>query len=167
VHKLILVSKILKDLQVNPERLCLEWVSAAEGPRFVTLISRFTAHVRELGPLGSPGELELERLMVRLKAAKMALEGKRCRMVIARQARFRKQGNTYIEIPPGHKLQGELEKTFAEETATKGVLLCLQERPYSVDELTGLLGVSAETVADCFKKLEKKQLVEPERLLSR
>jgi F420-non-reducing hydrogenase iron-sulfur subunit len=164
ISKIHLITHIIKDLKINPNRLSLEWVSAAEGPRFVSLITRFTHRIKELGPLGSSESLDPEHLRVRLKAAKMALEGKRLRMIIARQAKYRKQGDTYRDIPPGHKLHMEFEKTLADESATSGILLYLQERARPVDELSKLLNLSTENVINYFKKLKKKRLIESDRL---
>jgi len=145
--------------------LSLEWVSAAEGPRFVDLITVFTSRIKELGPLGSSEGLDLDPLMVKLKAARMALEGKRLRMVFARQAKYMKQGDTYREIPADHKLHADLEKILVEESATNGLLLYLQDGPRPVDELAELLNVSSDNVISLFKKLEKKHLVESDRLI--
>ena len=156
--------RILKDLKVNSDRLSLEWVSAAEAPRFVKLITAFTDRIRELGPLGSSEDLDLEHILVKLKAAKMALKGKRLRMVFARQAKYMKEAGAYREIPPDHKLHTELDKTLAEETATYGLLLYLQDRPRGVEELAGLLNLSSNNVIDRFKKLEKRRLVASDRL---
>jgi F420-non-reducing hydrogenase iron-sulfur subunit len=35
---------------IEPERLHLEWVSAAEGPKFAWAISEFTSQIKALGP---------------------------------------------------------------------------------------------------------------------
>ena len=156
---------MLERLQLNPNRLSLQWVSAAEAPRFVSLITSFSERIRELGSLGSSEGLDADHLRVKLKAAVMALEGKRLRMVVARQAKFMKQGNTYREIPPDHKLIADWEKTVTEETASQALLLLLQERARPVDELAGFLDLTSEDVIEYFKKLEKKQLVEPDRLI--
>ena len=131
----------------------------------MTLIREFTDRIKELGPLGLSEGLDLERLMVKIKAAKIALEGKRLRMVFARQAKYMKEGDTYREIPSDHKLHGDLDKALAEEMAACGLLLYLQERPRAVEELATLLNLSSDNVIDCFKKLEKKRLVEPDRLI--
>ncbi len=37
-------------LGLEPERIALEWISAAEGPRFVTVINDFVEQIRRLGP---------------------------------------------------------------------------------------------------------------------
>ena len=51
-----LLKKLLKDFGIEPERLCLEWVSAAEGKKFVSVINNFTEEIRTLGPLKLPEE---------------------------------------------------------------------------------------------------------------
>ena len=165
INKFDLGRRILGDLKVNPERLSLEWVSAAEAPRFVKVITEFTERVRDLGPLGSSERLDVDNLKIKLKAAKMALEGKRLRMVFARQAKYKKHEGTYREIPPDHKLHAEIDKALANEMAANGLLLYLQDRPRPVDELAGLLNLSADDVVGYFKKLEKKGLVESDRLV--
>lgn len=160
-----MINGILEGFQVNSSRLSLEWVSAAEAPRFVTLIRAFTDHIRELGPFGSSEDLDVEHLMVKFKATKMALEGKRLRMVIARQAKYMKEGDTYREIPSDHKLHADFNKTLAAETATQELLLYVQEKPRSVEELAGLLNLSSDDVIASFNKLEKKRLIDSDRLI--
>ncbi len=165
INKFDLGRRILEDLKVNPDRLSLEWVSAAEAPRFVKVITEFTERVRDLGPLGSSEGLDVDNLKIKLKAAKMALEGKRLRMVFARQAKYKKHEGTYREIAPDHKLHAEKDKAIAKEMAANGLLLYLQDRPRPVDELAELLNISADDVVGYFKKLEKKKLVESDRLI--
>ena len=45
-----LCKKLLEYTGVNPERLRIEWISAAEGTRFAEIMNDFTARLRELGP---------------------------------------------------------------------------------------------------------------------
>ena len=40
---------LLEDLGIEDERFRLEWVSAAEGPRFAQVVGEFTEQVRKLG----------------------------------------------------------------------------------------------------------------------
>lgn len=47
-----LMKKMLEQLGVEPGRVRLEWVSAAEGDKFARVVSEFTEEVRALGPLG-------------------------------------------------------------------------------------------------------------------
>jgi F420-non-reducing hydrogenase iron-sulfur subunit len=41
---------MVKLLGIEPGRLRLEWISAAEGTRFASIINEFTGQVRQLGP---------------------------------------------------------------------------------------------------------------------
>jgi len=45
-----LLKKMLEQLGVEDERVRLDWVSAAEGERFTSIVNEMTAKVRELGP---------------------------------------------------------------------------------------------------------------------
>jgi len=44
---------VLEDIEIDPERLKLEWVSASEGERFATSIKGFVEELKEIGPIGS------------------------------------------------------------------------------------------------------------------
>jgi len=57
--------KFMKDLLsfsgIKPERLRLEWVSSAEGPKFAEVMNEFVNQVKELGssPLRDPNGSEV------------------------------------------------------------------------------------------------------------
>ncbi len=61
-----LAKRILEHLGVNPARLRIEWISAAEGARFAEVMNDFTRQVRELGPLGTGEGLDAGALAARL-----------------------------------------------------------------------------------------------------
>ncbi len=75
-----LAKRLLEHTGVNPERLRIEWISAAEGARFAEVMNDFTARLRKLGPIGEaeglePGELasrleEIRALVPYVKVAK-------------------------------------------------------------------------------------------------
>jgi len=45
------MKKMLEQLGLEPGRIRLEWVSAAEGDKFARVVTEFTEEVRALGPL--------------------------------------------------------------------------------------------------------------------
>ena len=49
-----LMSRILLELGLEPERFRHEWVSAAEGEKFAKLVTGMTEQVRKIGPLDWP-----------------------------------------------------------------------------------------------------------------
>lgn len=49
--RMAVLSTMLDQLGIEPERVRLEWISASEGNRYAELIAEMTEQVRELGPL--------------------------------------------------------------------------------------------------------------------
>ena len=47
-NKMIMTKKVLEKIGITPDRLYLDWVSAAEGKRFSEVISEFTDTIRNL-----------------------------------------------------------------------------------------------------------------------
>ena len=50
-----MLQKMIQDFGLEPERIRLEWVSAAEGEKFAQVVNEYTEQVRELGPLNWKG----------------------------------------------------------------------------------------------------------------
>jgi len=50
MRKVMLIKSLLPQLGLEPERLKLAWVSAAEGRRFGQVVTDFTEEIRRLGP---------------------------------------------------------------------------------------------------------------------
>ena len=115
--------------------MALEWVSAAEAPLFVEKITSFTNRIRALGPLGEKEGLDSQRLMRRIEAARISLEGMKLRSAFARQARQAKENNSYGQLPDPEKLRTGL----AGEMILHEVFLALKEQSRSAAELAPTL----------------------------
>ena len=51
LRRVILFKPMLQELGIDPRRLRLEWISAAEGKRYAETMNEFTETIRVLGPL--------------------------------------------------------------------------------------------------------------------
>lgn len=49
-RRVVLLKRAIFEIGLDPRRIRLEWVSAAEGQRFAEVITEFTEEIRELGP---------------------------------------------------------------------------------------------------------------------
>jgi hypothetical protein len=146
---------ILENLGIETGRCALEWVSAAEAPRFVQVITEFDARIRDLGPIGHSEGLDRQALLHKIRAAKIALEGRKVRMALARESKKKmKKHGTYGEFPSREKLS----TTIQDETTLYETLLYLQERERPASELAELLGVSLDQAASCVETLKKKKM---------
>lgn len=52
-----LLKRMLVDMGIEPERVRLEWISAAEGEKVKKVVNEMTEQLLKLGPLGLPGRM--------------------------------------------------------------------------------------------------------------
>jgi F420-non-reducing hydrogenase iron-sulfur subunit len=53
-----MLKRLVQDMGLEPERLRLEWISAAEGEKVKRVVNEMVEAVRRLGPLSLPGRFE-------------------------------------------------------------------------------------------------------------
>ena len=80
---------------VHPDRFALDWASAAEAPLYVELITKFTNHIKELGPLGETERISHEKLRSRLSMALSLAANVKLRTRFAKLTRALRQKNDY------------------------------------------------------------------------
>ena len=49
-RKIKLIKKLLKDLNIEPDRVRFEYISASEGQKFANVVTEFVGRLKELGP---------------------------------------------------------------------------------------------------------------------
>ena len=154
------VRKILSKVGINNDRFALEWASAAEGPRFVKLITDFTAKIKSLGPLGETENVNLDELRIKLLATRSALEEAKLRTGLGNLTKgFRKEGD-YSDQIIKDKVKDKLTKSIDTEIAKNETLLRIQkEGPISFDDLTKKIGVSGTDIEKYVNTFSKKGLV--------
>jgi F420-non-reducing hydrogenase iron-sulfur subunit len=72
-----LLQRMLTDMGIEPERLRLEWISAAEGDKVKSVINEMVEKVKALGPLDLPGQLASRDREVMTEAEALAHAGHR------------------------------------------------------------------------------------------
>ncbi|MBU4586027.1 MAG: hydrogenase iron-sulfur subunit [Proteobacteria bacterium] len=75
-----LVHETLARLGINSQRFLIEWASAAEGPNFVKIITRFTEQAAILGPLGTSEGIDATLLREKLAQAAETAKDRKLRM---------------------------------------------------------------------------------------
>lgn len=53
-----MLKRLVQDMGLEPERLRLEWISAAEGEKVKRVVNEMVETVRRLGPLGLPARFD-------------------------------------------------------------------------------------------------------------
>jgi DNA-binding Lrp family transcriptional regulator len=148
----------MKHIGVAPERLRLEWISAAEGSRFAEIMSDFAAQLRELGPLGQGEGIDAADLKLKLDAAAhlvpylKLVEREKLRVPVRSVEAYEE----FYESEAMDRLFGDL---VAEKLAVSQILILLQERPLSTREISERLGLSPSDVSRHMNDSSRQSLV--------
>ncbi len=154
------VHRMLSYLEINTERLLLEWVSAAEGPRFAHVVTGIINRVKELGPLNNDAKNGIDDLNFKLQAAKQAVCNEKLRWVAAKQTEFMCDGNKYGEIFTSHEIGRLLDGVITEEITLQQILLLLGRESLSIKDISERLKITPPEVFKRVQSLRKKELVE-------
>jgi len=104
---------------VKPERLALDWASAAEASLFVELITKFTNELKELGPLGEAEGIDRDELKLKLLAARSAVESVKLRTRFAKLAQELRDSNKHtpevIEARMAEKVNDAIIRQIAKQ----------------------------------------------------
>jgi coenzyme F420-reducing hydrogenase delta subunit/DNA-binding transcriptional ArsR family regulator len=141
----LICRKILSSLQINPERLRLESMSAGEGIHFAEVMNDFSRKLREMGPLGKAEGIDPDSLQFRLESATQLVpyiklvERERLRINVRSEEEYRR----FFASAEVDRLFGEL---VLDKLAINQILMLLRKEPRSTGELAGVLGVSPTEV---------------------
>ena len=168
-----LLRQLLQLSGVNPDRLVLDWVSAAEGERFATLARNFTQRIKELGPLrldanADTGEVGDERdevgqgtdrLLDRLAAAQSVVENEQVRWLVGREREMLGTGDVYHREISEERFRSLLASKVEDEFLRNRLLLMATDRPLSVKEMASEVGVAPQSVLPHVVALEQAGLM--------
>lgn len=162
--------QIFKEIGLNSNRMALDWASAAEGPRFVELITKYVGRIRGLGPLGTfEGEAPKDVLERRLEAALKAAETPKVRTAYGNVAKKLHEVGDYAVYTAERITQDIMDKVmpvFRQEFLSNDLLLCLSdvqkkgEKPLSSETLMSLIPASSEELNNILASLVKKGVIE-------
>ena len=158
-RRMVMTQKILGELGLSPERLLVDWVSAAEGERFASLVSGFTERIRELGPLGREAVFEKDELVGRLKASRDALADDRLRWLVGREKELIEEGNVFGERLPQEEFDRVMLESIRREYEKSSILLSLGDGALTVKEMAGRVGLSPREVLKNLVAMESEGLV--------
>lgn len=133
-----MAKKIMSAIGLNPDRLCIEFMSGADGNILAQKTDEFTDKIKGLGPLGSCEGLDLQEVVFRLKAAQRLVPY----LKLVERQRLR---------PPGKTKAAYMDFFESKETALlfDGIL----EDKLAISQIMALLGASPLSTGDISQKL--------------
>jgi DNA-binding transcriptional ArsR family regulator len=141
-----LCKKLLQLIGLSPDRMRLEWISASEGNRFAEVMSEFAERLRQLGPLGSEGEIDNAALILRLSAVSQLVPY----LKLVEREKLRvptKSEEAYNEFFTSDEVNALFDEVIAEKLAISQILLSLKEKPLSTGEISQALDLNPSEVS--------------------
>jgi F420-non-reducing hydrogenase iron-sulfur subunit len=133
--------RMLQWIGVNPERLRIRWVSAAEGGRFAELMNDFANKLKNLGPLGKGEEENGNRFQAKLDAVNRLLPY--IKLVERERLRVRfKTEEEYNEFFASDEVNRLFQELIVDKLEISQIMTLLRERPLSTGEISEILGVT-------------------------
>jgi F420-non-reducing hydrogenase iron-sulfur subunit len=162
-QRVLCVQAVMEHLGIAGGRLCLDWVSAAEGARFAELVAEFVTQVKRLGPIGcieSQEGLPKQEFTRRVQVAKRVVEGEKFRWLVGRRKALLEEENVYREQLSGQRFHNLMKAVVAEECLRAAIELLAEEGPISVKDMAETLGLSAREVLEHTAYLKKSGFLE-------
>jgi F420-non-reducing hydrogenase iron-sulfur subunit len=151
-----LARKLLKQIGVNPARLRLEWVSAAEGSRYAEVMNDFSKTLKEMGPLGK--EIDPKVLKLKLEGIRNLLPY----IKLVERERLRvthKSEKEYIEFFTSDEFDRLFQQLIGDKLVISQIVALLRERPLSTGEISEELGLVPSEVSLYLKGSARQGLV--------
>ncbi len=155
-----LAKKLLTFIGIAPERLRLEWISAAEGMRFAEVMNDFNRQLAELGPLGQADSETIEPAQLQLRLA--ALDQLVPYLKLVERERLRVPERTeaaYEAFFTSERTEALLRALVLDELAIGQIALLLEQGPLSTAEIAERLALEPSAVSRHIKQSSRQGLV--------
>jgi coenzyme F420-reducing hydrogenase delta subunit len=148
-RKVRMTLKVLEKIGIEPERLLLDWVSAAEGTRFGEVVAQFTGRIRDLGPIDRAGDFRQ-----RMALGRTIIESERIRWLVGKELELIEEGNVYHEKVNQDEFTEILTKNIDREYDRGRIRAIIEDTPRSVDYIAGELNMPPPVVFSYLTEME-------------
>jgi len=153
-NKMKMTKRVLEKIGIEPERLYLDWVSAAEGKRFSEVVAGFTAKIKEIGPIGQQKDFR-----DRIEIGESIVESVRIRWLVGKQRELLEQGNVYNEKLDEDEFKDIIWRNIIIEYDKQRIFSLIKEEPQTVSKISKELSMLKSDVSRYLTGMENTGLV--------
>jgi len=153
-----LCRKILKHIGLNPERIRIEFMSAADGNILAEGINDFVGKVRELGPLGEGEGIGPDALKFKLDAVRKLIPY----LKLVERERMRvplKTREAYERFFTGDEFDELFDELVVDKLAVSQIMLLLREKPLSTQQMAEALDLNPSEISGYMNSSSRHGLV--------
>jgi coenzyme F420-reducing hydrogenase delta subunit len=154
----LLLRKVLEQMEINPERLRMSFMSGSEANLFVEHVNDFVKKVKELGPLGKSEEIDPEIMKFRLNTATKLIpyirlvERERLRAPVMSE-------EEYYKFFASEGLGKLFNETIVEKLAIGQIVSLLKGGPLTTAEIATGIGLTPSEVSKHLNSSSRQRLV--------
>jgi len=149
---------IMSRIGLDPERLSIEFMSGGEGNRLAEVIDRFTAKIKQLGPLGKAEGMEQGVLRNSLEAVRRLIPY--LRLVEREKLRVTvRSEEAYREFFASEEVSRLFDELVGGNLAISRIMALLREADLSTAEISRRLGLNPSEVARIMNTSSRQGLV--------
>ena len=148
----------LTSIGLDPQRLRLEWISAAEGSRYAEVMNDFSQTVKSLGPLGEGEGIDKNVLAFRMKTLQSMIPY----IKLVERERLRvphKSEDAYRDFFASDRVNQLFKELSVDKLAVSQIMLLLQEKPHSTAEISEILGLNPSEVSRHMNSSSRQGLI--------
>jgi F420-non-reducing hydrogenase iron-sulfur subunit len=154
-----LCKKIMEHVGLDPERLRIQFMSAADGILLAEHINNFCNKVEELGPLGKREGLDEKGLKFKLEAVRQLVPY--IKLVERERLRFPdKSKEAYYQFFTSDEFNRLFDELIGDKLAMHQIMLLLRKKPLSTGEISEALGLNPSEVSRHINRSSRQRLVQ-------
>lgn len=162
--KIKLTKKLMEHAGMEPERLRLEWVSAAEGQRFAEVMKDFTEQVRSMGPSPLAGDTPDMNMLETMYIAKNISQDFRLKLLVSKERGLTEEGNVYDKKLSQEEFDALVDGAIDDEFTRCEIIMAIIGRAISAKGIARLIHSSPQKVLHHIVTLRDRGLVELDRI---
>ena len=140
------IKELLNIVGIDPKRLHVGWVSAAEGQQFAQTVATFTEQLTEIGPLGKGKTENGNSIKENLIAAIGALSSDRIRWLIGERENLVEEKNVYGDRMSPEQYHQLLLASLTDEYKCSKVEQTIKDKPLSVKEMASIANLEPREI---------------------
>jgi F420-non-reducing hydrogenase iron-sulfur subunit len=131
LNMVLLCRKIMEHIGLNPERLRIEFMSAGEGILFAEVMSDFGKQLKDLGPLGTSGEMDRDELKSKIQEVTKLIPYIKIvkREKLESRLENEKEYDGYFTSEEIDKLFSEVVSYYIDPDKCQACMICLKKCP--------------------------------------
>jgi len=153
-NKMRMTKRLLEKIGIEPERLYLDWVSAAEGRRFSEIITGFTSKIQRFGPIKKDKSLNRK-----VSVGEALVKSVRMRWLVGKERELIESGNVYNEKLDKKELEDLIGRNIVSEYDKHRIFLSIEKKAKTVSSVAKELDMTKEDVFRYVASMESQGLL--------